>query len=187
VIYDAWKRFKLLLKRCPGYKFSEMDIMQAFTTGLKLETQMLLDAFAGATMKIKTTDEVRELIDNMSLNEYRAQTDDESAPKKKDMMDLNTQNALLAGNKLLSIQREAIAKRLEARDVSQVSARSTCDFCEQAHESGTCLPSCLGLSKEQVKDMGNFSRQQRNPYSNTYNPGWAEHPNFSYRSNTFLQ
>ncbi|AES96893.1 hypothetical protein MTR_5g042840 [Medicago truncatula] len=67
-----------------------MDIMQAFTMGLKLETQMLLDASAGATMKIKTTDEVTELIDNMSLNEYRAQTDDESAPKKKNMMDLNT-------------------------------------------------------------------------------------------------
>ena len=44
-----------------------MDIMQAFTTGLKLDTRMLLDASAGGTMKIKTADEVRTLIDNMSL------------------------------------------------------------------------------------------------------------------------
>jgi len=35
--------------------------------------------------------------------------------------------------------------------------------------------------------MGNFSRQQRSPYSNTYNPGWAEHPNFSYWINNVLQ
>ena len=29
--------------------------------------------------------------------------------------------------------------------------------------------------------MGNFNRQpQNNPYSNTYNPGWKQHPNFSW-------
>ena len=31
-IYDTWERFKLLLKRCNGHKFLEMDIMQAFPT-----------------------------------------------------------------------------------------------------------------------------------------------------------
>jgi hypothetical protein len=49
VLYDAWERYKLLLKRCPGPKLSEMDIMQAFTTGLKPDTRMLLDASAGGT------------------------------------------------------------------------------------------------------------------------------------------
>jgi len=38
VLYDAWERFKLLLKRCLGHKFSDLDIMQAFTTGLKPNT-----------------------------------------------------------------------------------------------------------------------------------------------------
>jgi hypothetical protein len=47
-------------------------------------------------MKIKTAGEVRELIDNMSLNEYRAHTNEESAPKKKCMIDLNTRDVLLA-------------------------------------------------------------------------------------------
>ena len=29
--------------------------------------------------------------------------------------------------------------------------------------------------------MGNYNRQhQSNPYSNTYNPGWRQHPNFSW-------
>ena len=70
VLYDAWERSKLLLKRCLGHKLSEMDIMQAFTTGLKPDTRMLLDASARGTMKIKIADELRALIDNMSLNEY---------------------------------------------------------------------------------------------------------------------
>ena len=65
VFYDAWKRFKLLLNRYPGHKLSEMDIMQAFTMGLKPDIRMLLDASRGGTMKIKTDDEVRALIDNI--------------------------------------------------------------------------------------------------------------------------
>jgi hypothetical protein len=35
---------------------------------------MFLDAYAGGTMKIKTAEEVKELIDNMSPNEYHAHT-----------------------------------------------------------------------------------------------------------------
>ncbi len=40
------------------------------------------------------------------------------------------------------------------------------------------------LSTEQmnyVNNRGNFNqRQLNNPYSNTYNPGWSNHPNFSW-------
>ena len=33
---------------------------------------------------------------------------------------------------------------------------------------------------EQVNYMGNYSRPQNNPYSNTYNAGWWNHSNFSW-------
>jgi len=78
VFYYAWERFKLLLNRCPGHKLSKMDIMQTFTTGLKPDTRMLLDASRGGTMKIKTSNEVRALNDNMSLNEYGGHTEEET-------------------------------------------------------------------------------------------------------------
>jgi len=68
-------------------------------------------------MKVKTADEVRELIDNMYLNEYGANIEEKASPKKKGMIDINTQDALLASNKLLSIQLETLTKRLEAREV----------------------------------------------------------------------
>jgi len=103
------------------------------------------------------------------------------------MIDLNTQDALLASNKLLNIQLETIEKRLEAREVAYLSTKTNCEICEQAHENGAFLPTSLGFSEEHVKYMGSYSRQQRNPYSNTYNPGWAEHPNFSYKCNNVLQ
>ena len=42
-----------------------MDIMQAFTMGLKPDIQMLLDASRGGTVKIKTDNELGALIDNI--------------------------------------------------------------------------------------------------------------------------
>lgn len=144
-----------------------MEIMQAFIIGLKPDTHMLLDASTRGTMKIKTTDEVREMINNMSLNEYRPHIEENATSKKKGMIDMNTQDALLASNKLLRIQIETLEKKLDAREVAQLSAKATCDFCEQAHKSRSCLLASLRLSEEQVKYMGTFTKQQRSPYSNT--------------------
>lgn len=121
-----------------------MHILHAFTTGLKLDTHMLLDASTEGTMKIKKADEVRELIENMSLNEYRAHTEEDIAPKKKCIIDLHTQDDLLSSNELLIIQLETLAKRFDTREVAQLSTTMTHDFCEHAHERG--LPANLGLS-----------------------------------------
>ena len=50
ILDDAWERFKIMLKIFPGHKFSDMDIMQVFTTGLKPDTRMLRDASARGSM-----------------------------------------------------------------------------------------------------------------------------------------
>jgi len=41
-------------------------------------------------------------------------------------------------------------------------------------------------SKFGVMYMGVYTRQQLNPYSNTYNPCWSELPNFSWKGNNSL-
>ena len=43
-LYDAWERYKLLLKCCPRHKFSKMEITLTFTDGQKPTTCMFLDA-----------------------------------------------------------------------------------------------------------------------------------------------
>ncbi|KAK8986481.1 hypothetical protein V6N11_010037 [Hibiscus sabdariffa] len=54
--------------------------------------------------------------------------------------------------------------------------------------------SCPNLYEENVNAIGNFPgppQRPYNPYSNTYNPGWRDHPNLSYapkqRSNLTYQ
>ena len=36
------------------------------------------------------------------------------------------------------------------------------------------------INNEQLNYIGNNPRPQNNPYSNTYNAGWRNHPNFSW-------
>lgn len=73
-------------------------------------------------------------------------------------------DALLASNKLPSIQIETSLKKLEVMKAELSSNGFVCDLCEQAYANGTYLPTSLGLSDEQIKYMGTYVRQQRNSY-----------------------
>jgi len=49
------------------------------------------------------------------------------------------------------------------------------------HANDECVPK--GLNKD-ANYMGNYHK--RNPYSNKYNLGWAQHPNLKYSNNNTL-
>ena len=53
------------------------------------------------------------------------------------------------------------------------------------HQTDMC-PTLQEDTNEHVNAMGGYQNQQRkyDPYSNTYNPGWRDHPNFSYGNQT---
>jgi hypothetical protein len=139
-----------------------MEIALTFTDGSKSTTCMLLDASAGGTMKNKTAAEMRELIDNMFLKEYHPQSKNMGVVKKHGVLILETHDALLESNKLLSDKIKALAKRLEAQEVAKMSINGV-SYNFLSKLSGACLSASLGLSEEHVKYMGVYTRQQRNP------------------------
>ncbi|CAJ2642447.1 unnamed protein product [Trifolium pratense] len=110
-LYDAWERFKVCLKRCPNHGFDGHNQMQMFTQGLRAQTRMILDASAGGSLKNRDETEARELVESMAQNEYRA-TNDRGAKKKGGVLELDTQTALLAQQKLMTSQMEAMMKLL---------------------------------------------------------------------------
>lgn len=55
--------------------------------------------------------------------------------------------------------------------------------CELWEVLGHTAPECQILAGASV-DQVNYA--QGNPCSNTYNPGWKNHPNFSYKNNNAL-
>ena len=61
-----------------------------------------------------------------------------------------------------------------------------CGIClNMGHQTDMCLTLQEDYN-EHVHAMRGFSGQQRkyDPYSNTYNPRWRDHPNFSYGNQT---
>ncbi|XP_045802421.1 uncharacterized protein LOC123896006 [Trifolium pratense] len=183
-LYDAWERFKLYLKKCPKHGLDNHTQMQHFTQGLRAQTRMFLDASAGGSLKNKNQTQARELIESMAQNEYRVQND-RGAKKKGGMLELDTQTALLAQSTLMNSQMAAMLKHFTNSSNSQLQVRATqdlkCDFCGQGHANGECFPE----GSEEAKYLANFKRSNPNhdPYSNTYNPGWRDHPNFGWGGN----
>ena len=70
---------------------------------------MILDASARGTMMSKSPKEAIVIIDSIAASDYQSHHD--KAPiQRKAIMDLDTQNAILAQNKLLTQQIEAFTK-----------------------------------------------------------------------------
>ena len=72
---------------------------------------MILDVSAGGTMMSKSPEEAIVIIDSIAANDYQSRHD--RAPiQKKGILELDTQNAILAQNKLLTQQIEALIKQI---------------------------------------------------------------------------
>uniref|UniRef100_A0A2N9HZU3 RNA-directed DNA polymerase n=1 Tax=Fagus sylvatica TaxID=28930 RepID=A0A2N9HZU3_FAGSY len=68
----------------------------------------------------------------------------------------------------------------------QVEMHEECSVChDPEHPTKDCpmLPSVVGVFEEHCGAIGNF-RKPFSPYSETYNPGWRNHPNFGWKNDT---
>ncbi|XP_020423025.1 uncharacterized protein LOC109950012 [Prunus persica] len=125
-LYEAWERFKDLLRKCPHHELPTWIQVQTFYNGLSQTSRTLVDAAAGEALMAKTATEAFELLETMPSNNYQWPS---------------------------------------------------------PHPSSECTTRNPFASVEQVNQVVEFNRQRNDPYSNMYNPGWQNHPNFSW-SNT---
>ena len=109
---EALERFRGLLRKTPTHGFSEPIQLNMFIDGLRPQTKQLLDASAGGKIKLKTPEEATELIENMSASDHAILRDRVLQPTKKSLLELSSQDALLAQNKLLSKQLEILTETL---------------------------------------------------------------------------
>jgi hypothetical protein len=96
----------------------------------------------------------------------------------------------LKGDTELSQRMDAIVRRLDALSVGKpVNAANTfpvesCSVCASPmHQAQNCPSMTVFAEMEQVNAFNNFQKPSNGPYSETYNPGWRNHPNFSWKQN----
>nr|XP_027118746.1 uncharacterized protein LOC113735989 [Coffea arabica] len=171
-LYDYWKRFNKLCTRCPQHQISEQLLIQYFYEGLQSTDRSIIDAASGGALVNKTPREAWELIETMVENSQQFGFR-ESNPTCR-VNEVETSSIQQQLSELTSAVRQ-----LAMRDTPRAKV---CEICTSMdHCTDTC-PILQEGGAEQVNMAGGVPapRRQYDPYSNTYNPGWRDHPNLSY-------
>lgn len=120
----------------------------------------MVDAVSGGVLVNKTPQEARTLISNMAANAQQFGTRHDNPPRQVN-----------------EVSSSAIDQKLD-------SLTSLLENLVVGHSTDMC-PTFQEDPMQQANVIGGFPGQpqrQYDPYSNSYNPGLREHPNFSYRN-----
>jgi len=109
---EALDHFRRLLRWTPMHGFNKPIQLNIFIDGLRPHSKQFLDASARGKIKLKTLDETMELIENMVANDNAILLDRTYTPTKKNLLELTSQDTLLALNKLLAKQLETLTNTL---------------------------------------------------------------------------
>ncbi|KAH9750390.1 hypothetical protein KPL71_013860 [Citrus sinensis] len=136
--------------------------------------KLMVDASANGVLLSKSYDEAYKILERIANNNYQWPSTRQVVARGTTRV--HSVDALIA----LSAQVTSLTKMVKVMTnapatVNQISDVS-CVYCGEGHLFDNCP--CNPTS---VNYMGSFNRQnQSNPYSNTYNPRWRQHPNFSW-------
>ncbi|XP_071939793.1 uncharacterized protein [Coffea arabica] len=158
--------------KIPHHGLPDWLIVQTFYNGLTYPTKTHVDAAAGEALMGKSAKEAQQLIEEMAANNYQWANERGNTRRTVGMLEVDTLN-------MLSAKMDNVVKMLN-RHVGSISNQGvvvTCSTtCSGDHDDSMCS------SSEQVQYLNNYNRPpQNNLYSNTYNPGWLNHPNFGWK------
>ncbi|WVZ06281.1 hypothetical protein V8G54_019627 [Vigna mungo] len=124
----------------------------------------MLDAASGGSFILKTPEEALETLELMANNTGNMQFDRQN--RKAGVLEVNTLDAILAQNKLLTQQITDLTQKMGIMQANIVNTRSPgCDFCGGMHQNGECQAT---YQDAQFNAVG----QQQNQFSTNFNANW---------------
>ncbi|XP_071695648.1 uncharacterized protein [Rutidosis leptorrhynchoides] len=172
-LYDAWVRFKKILRACPPHDLTKKEYINKFYRGNNALTKQYLDSSSGGVFMYKSPNAAETLLEDISVNTY------EWAPSPRDLTrksvaqvesdnwqvtlaSLNNQFQIY-GKELKKLQQSVVAMQNE--NVNAITTRSglTTKGAEDPHPQPFItqepLPSFIeeeiGVSKEKRKEKVN--------------------------------
>ncbi|KAM2747368.1 hypothetical protein PS2_022846 [Malus domestica] len=173
-----YERFKSLVASCPQHQMKEELLLQYFYEGLLPLERQMLDASAGGALVDKTPMAAKILITNRALNAQQYEGVGQRGPPRQQVHEVssasNIQSQLANLTSIISQMAEGM----------KIQGPMLCGVCSiQGHASEKCPQLIENGGWESANAIGFQSQNQprHDPYSNTYNPGWRDHPNFKWR------
>ncbi|KAH9741368.1 Endonuclease [Citrus sinensis] len=137
------------------------------------ETLSMIDAASGGVLVNKTPTQARELISNMAANAQQFGSRQDATSRTVNEVNISSVEQRL--DKLTSLVEKFV--------VGNVQQVKTCGICYNMGHSTDMCPTLQEEPAEQANAVGGFPgmpQRRYDPYAQTYNLGWKDHPNFSY-------
>ncbi|XP_062085819.1 uncharacterized protein LOC133791927 [Humulus lupulus] len=185
-LYDAWERFKELLRKCPHHGIVKWMLVDTFYNGLRGNTRTIIDVAAGGAFMSKSAHEAYELLEEMAMNNYNWPAERENK-KVAGVLEVDPIAMLTAQIASLTKQMQQ-QNNISAQAMQLQPAPIICETCVGPHHFEKCPAmssySVDDIPLEKVQAIGNFPRQpNNNPYPNTYTPTYKNHQNLSWSNN----
>ncbi|KAK8612674.1 hypothetical protein V6N13_092785 [Hibiscus sabdariffa] len=129
----------------------------------------MIDAASGGSLFNMTPTQAKDLISTMAANSQQFGTISEPNRRVHEVNTVSLENKI---DQLTNVVSSLIAEKSRSF--------KACGICTQTDHP---TDSCPSLQEETVNAVGNFPgppQRPYNPYRNSYNPGWRDHPNLSY-------
>ena len=74
-LYNAWERYKKLLKRCPMHEIDQITQMDIFYHAMNYSLKGIIDASCFKAFKRKSVEEANQIIEDLAKSNYRASSE----------------------------------------------------------------------------------------------------------------
>jgi hypothetical protein len=166
--------------------------MQFFYQGLTQSNRSMIESMNGGAFMSLTGEEAYRTLDQLSDNsqqwDFSRYRDKSARIKKKKKGGIYKVKEDIE----LKMKIDAITKKVDAFvigksiNVANPFHVDCCSICASPmHLAQTCpsLPTFVESPMEQLNAFNDFRKQSNGPFSKTYNPGWRNHPIFSWKQN----
>ncbi|XP_010556059.1 PREDICTED: uncharacterized protein LOC104825429 [Tarenaya hassleriana] len=154
---ETWDRFLGYQRLCPHHGLDKRYLISTFLQGLKEDTRVLIRVACGGSLNEKSFDFIEQQITKMA---------NECAPSHEFVRNIgfkDNRTGKESPSEIHAIRAELAKLRMQVENAHQITDLDA-PRDEYVHED--------------------VSYVANNPYSNTYNPGWRNHPNFSYKNSS---
>ena len=177
-----------MLNICPHHGFETWRLVSHSYEGLTPKDKQMVEMMCNGTFEDKDPDEAMNFLDLLAENAQNWDTIGtcevpskvQNSTPSGEMYTLREDHELQA--KFASLARKVEALEMKKNGQLKSVQEIVCHICEtNDHSTNDCptLPSFKECLHEQANVLNTFKKPNPNPYSQTYNPGWRNHPNFS--------
>ncbi|RVW34657.1 Retrovirus-related Pol polyprotein from transposon 17.6 [Vitis vinifera] len=184
-----------IVAACPHHGFNNWMLVSYFYEGMAPPMKQLLETMCGGDFMNKNPDEAFQSLDYVAKVSRSWDEPIVKEPSRDRTMNRARASGVYTLPEGLDVQAKlaTVMRRLddlEAKGVQEVQivndgVTQLCLICksmEHGVQSCPILPVVQDMFIEQANALGTYKQYSSNsPYSNTYNPGWRNHPNLSWR------